>query len=87
VASQFHDPPAIEPFAASVVGADRRIVLGKKSGIDNIRLKCAELGIDLPEATQRALLADVKAVAATKRDLVTDEEFQALVDRLAVQQD
>jgi isopropylmalate/homocitrate/citramalate synthase len=87
VASQFHDPPAIEPFAASLVGADRRIVLGKKSGIDNVRLKCAELGIDLPEETQRALLSDVKALAATKRGLVTDDEFRALVDRLAVQQD
>jgi isopropylmalate/homocitrate/citramalate synthase len=87
VASQFHDPPAIEPFAASLVGADRRIVLGKKSGIDNIRLKCAQLGIDLPEAAQRALLADVKALAAIKRGLVTDDEFRGLVDRLAVQQD
>ena len=56
VASQFHDPPAIEPFAADLVGADRRIVLGKKSGIDNIRLKCEELGIDMPEDAQRELL-------------------------------
>ena len=56
VASQFHDPPAIEPFAADLVGAERRIVLGKKSGIDNIRLKCEELGIDLPEDAQRELL-------------------------------
>jgi isopropylmalate/homocitrate/citramalate synthase len=87
VASQFHDPPAIEPFAASLVGADRLIVLGKKSGIDNVRLKCAELGIDLPEEAHRALLADVKALAAEKRGLVTDEEFRALVARAAVQQD
>ena len=87
VASQFHDPPAIEPFAASLVGADRHVVLGKKSGIDNVRLKCAELGIDLPEEAQRALLADVKALSAEKRGLVTDEEFRALVARAAVQQD
>ena len=87
VASQFHDPPAIEPFAASLVGADRRIVLGKKSGIDNVRLKCAELGVDLPEEAQRALLAEVKALAASKRALVSDDEFRGLVDRAAVQQD
>ena len=29
--SQFHGPPAIEPFASDVVGATRGIVLGKKS--------------------------------------------------------
>src|SRR5205823_14443209 len=46
VASQFHDPPAIEPYASDVVAAERGIVLGKKSGIDSIRLKAAELGLD-----------------------------------------
>ena len=32
VASQFHDPPSIEPYAAELVGAERELVLGKKSG-------------------------------------------------------
>jgi isopropylmalate/homocitrate/citramalate synthase len=84
VASQFHDPPAIEPFAAALVGAERRIVLGKKSGIDNIRLKCAELGLELPEDQQRAVLRDVKALATRERRLVTDEEFRSLVERHGV---
>jgi isopropylmalate/homocitrate/citramalate synthase len=86
VASQFHDPPAIEPFAAGLVGANRRIVLGKKSGIDNIRLKCAELGLELPEGEQRAVLREVKALATREGRLVTDEEFRALVERLALQE-
>ncbi|HZU22460.1 MAG TPA: hypothetical protein VE998_06470, partial [Terriglobales bacterium] len=47
VASQFHIPEAIEPFAADLVGATRGIVLGKKSGLDSIDLKCRELGIPL----------------------------------------
>jgi isopropylmalate/homocitrate/citramalate synthase len=83
VASQFHDPPAIEPYSADLVGADRLIVLGKKSGIDNIRLKLAELGLDVPEAAQRELLAAVKARAQEKRGLVTDEEFRELAGKLA----
>jgi isopropylmalate/homocitrate/citramalate synthase len=87
VASQFHDPPAIEPFAAALVGAERRIVLGKKSGIDNVRLKCAELGLDLPDEAQRTLLAEVKALATSKRGLVTDDEFRGLAERAAVHQD
>jgi isopropylmalate/homocitrate/citramalate synthase len=81
VASQFHDPPAIEPFAADLVGADRTIVLGKKSGVDSIRIKCDELGLDVPEEAYRDLLADVKRLAAERHDLVSDDEFRALVER------
>jgi isopropylmalate/homocitrate/citramalate synthase len=78
VASQFHDPQAIEPYSSDVVAAQRGIVLGKKSGIDSIRLKAEELGLDLDEDTQRALLAKVKDLGTKKRDVVTDEEFREL---------
>src|SRR6059058_3827068 len=78
VASQFHDPPAIEPYAAAVVGAERRIVLGKKSGIDSIRIKAAELGLDLDDDAQRSVLARVKELGTRKRGLVTDDEFREL---------
>jgi isopropylmalate/homocitrate/citramalate synthase len=78
VASQFHDPPAIEPYASSLVGAERRIVLGKKSGLDSIRIKADELGLRLSEDEQRRLLAAVKQRGAEKRGLVTDEEFVEL---------
>jgi len=81
VASQFHDPPAIEPFAADLVGADRRIVLGKKSGVDSIRIKAEELGLDVPEDDYRDLLAEVKRIAAERHGLVTDDEFRGLVER------
>jgi len=78
VASQFHDPPAIEPFSSELVGAPRRIVLGKKSGLDSIRIKLAELGIDRPEQDWAELLAEVKALGARKHGLVSDEEFREL---------
>src|SRR5207253_10919008 len=67
VASQFHDPPAIEPYSSELVAADRRIVLGKKSGIDSIRLKCDEPGLEVSDERQRELLARVKELAARKR--------------------
>jgi isopropylmalate/homocitrate/citramalate synthase len=79
VASQFHDPPSIEPYASDVVGAQRGIVLGKKSGLDSIRLKAEELGLELPEERSAGVLAAVKALGAEKRRLVTDAEFRALV--------
>jgi isopropylmalate/homocitrate/citramalate synthase len=78
VASQFHDPPAIEPYSSDLVGAERRIVLGKKSGIDSIRIKAEELGLNLSADAQRNLLARVKALGTKKRGLVTDDEFREL---------
>ena len=79
VASQFHDPPSIEPYSSELVAAERVIVLGKKSGIDSIRIKADELGLDLPEEKRADLLARVKELGTRKRGLVTDEEFAALV--------
>ena len=79
VASQFHDPPAIEPFASALVGASRRMVLGKKSGLDSIRLKVAELGLDAPEDRWPELLAQVKELGMRRRGLVSDEDFRRLV--------
>ena len=54
-------------------------MLGKKSGIDSIRLAVERLGLDVPEEQWPDLLAKVKALGAEKRGLVTDEEFKALV--------
>jgi isopropylmalate/homocitrate/citramalate synthase len=78
VAAQFHEPEAIEPYASDVVGAQRRIVLGKKSGIDSIRIKAQELGLELTDEEERRLLAEVKRRGTEKRGLVSDEEFREL---------
>ena len=80
VAAQFHDPPAIEPYSSALVGAERGIVLGKKSGLDSIRIKVAELGLDVPEERFPELLAAVKRLGIAKRRLVSDSEFRALID-------
>jgi isopropylmalate/homocitrate/citramalate synthase len=80
VASQFHDPPSIEPYSSRLVAAERGIVLGKKSGLDSIRIKAEELGLDVPDERRAALLAQVKELGVRKRGLVTDDEFRQLVD-------
>ena len=80
VASQFHDPPAIEPYSSELVGAERSVVLGKKSGIDSIRLAVERLGLDVPEEQWPDLLAKVKALGAEKHGLVTDEELVAILE-------
>jgi isopropylmalate/homocitrate/citramalate synthase len=81
VASQFHDPPAIEPYASELVGAERGIVLGKKSGLDSVRIKAGELGLDVPEDQLPVLLEAVKQAGTKKRGLVTDAEFRRLVSQ------
>jgi isopropylmalate/homocitrate/citramalate synthase len=78
VASQFHDPPSIEPYSSELVSAERGIVLGKKSGLDSIRIKAEELGLDVPEERRAGLLAQVKELGTRKRGLVTDDEFREL---------
>jgi isopropylmalate/homocitrate/citramalate synthase len=79
VASQFHDPPSIEPYSSELVATERSIVLGKKSGLDSIRIKAEELGLDVPEERRAEVLAAVKQRGAEKRGLVTDDEFRAIV--------
>jgi isopropylmalate/homocitrate/citramalate synthase len=78
VASQFHDPPSIEPYSSELVRADRGVVLGKKSGLDSIRIKAEELGLDVPEERRAEVLAKVKELGTRKRGLVSDEEFREL---------
>ncbi|HLK35039.1 MAG TPA: hypothetical protein VKT29_18220, partial [Terriglobales bacterium] len=83
VASQFHIPEAIEPYSATLVSADRRIVLGKKSGLDSIDLKARELGLEISADARAAILAEVKKRAIAKRSLLTDTEFRQIVAEFA----
>jgi len=54
------------------------VVLGKKSGLASIRIKCRELGLEVPEEAYPELLRRVKELSIRKRGLVSDEEFRAL---------
>ncbi len=83
VASQFHIPEAIEPYSSDLVGAERRIVLGKKSGLDSIALKAKELGIDIAEQLRGPILAAVKKRAIARHGLISDEEFLQIVEQSA----
>ena len=84
VASQFHIPEAIEPYSAELVAARRGIVLGKKSGLDSIDLKCKELGLSIAADQRAPILAEVKTRAIAKQGLVTDQEFQRIVEAICV---
>ena len=84
VASQFHLPEAIEPYSAEIVQAERRIVLGKKSGLDSIDLKCKELGITVAAEQRGPVLAAVKLAAVNqaavgKCGLVSNDQFRQIL--------
>ena len=83
VASQFHIPEAIEPYSANIVAAERRIVLGKKSGLDSIRLKAAELGLEIPEEQIGPILAEVKNTGTQAQRLVSDVEFRQIANQFS----
>ncbi len=83
VAAQFHTPQAIEPYSSQLLATRRGIVLGKKSGVASIKIKCEELKLDAPVASYPALLEEVKSLAMRNRRLLTDDEFRSLVRRAA----
>jgi isopropylmalate/homocitrate/citramalate synthase len=84
VASQFHIPEAIEPYSSELVHAQRKIVMGKKSGVDSVALKCKELGLQIAPEQRAQILAEVKRRAIAKRGLLTDDEFRCIVRGFAV---
>jgi isopropylmalate/homocitrate/citramalate synthase len=84
VASQFHIHEAIEPYSSELVRAERRIVLGKKSGLDSVGLKAEELGLVISVEQRAPILAAVKKLAIEKRGLVSDQEFREITQRLSV---
>ena len=83
VAAQFHLPHAIEPYSSELLDTPRGIRLGKKSGAASITIKANDLGLEVAEDKVPVLLEEVKKLAISKRGLVTDDEFTAIVQRHA----
>ncbi len=89
VATQFHLPEAIEPYSSEIVHAKRGIVLGKKSGLGNIDLKCKELGVTITAEERGPVLAAVKEAAVKqaaigKCGLVSDDQFRRILAAMRI---
>lgn len=73
-------PLTMEPIIPSIVGQRNTIVLGKKSGKSSITLKLKEAGIASPTEEQvAAVLEKVKKEGETRKRILTDGEFAAIV--------
>lgn len=82
LARQDH-PLEFVPFAPELVGQKPvSIVLGKNSGPPSIEEWCEKLGVKTSDEERMAILKQVKAKSFEKKDLLTEEEFRAIVDRV-----
>jgi isopropylmalate/homocitrate/citramalate synthase len=71
------------PFSADLVGQKPvHVVLGKNSGPPSIEEWCEKLGIKATDEERLAMLQGVKAKSFEKKDLLTEQEFRAIVDRV-----
>lgn len=67
------------PIGANFVGAERILVLGKKSGKDSIRMKIKDRNIKLSDEQMDSLLNDIKQLSIKERRYLTDDEFEKLL--------
>jgi isopropylmalate/homocitrate/citramalate synthase len=72
-------PPSVEPYDPSLVGLERAIVLGKKSGKHSISAAVKRLGLNATDEQMDTALAKVKELSIKVRRTVTDDEFKKIL--------
>jgi methanogen homocitrate synthase len=76
-------PLALFGVTPTWVGQEPKYVLGKKSGLASVTMKLDDLGMPaLSEAETKAVLTKIKQLGLLKKDLVTDDEFVAIVEEV-----
>jgi isopropylmalate/homocitrate/citramalate synthase len=76
-------PLEFVPFAPELVGQQPvSIVLGKNSGLPSIQEWCEKLNVQASEEQMLEMLRLVKEKSFEKKDLLTEDEFKVIVDRV-----
>ena len=83
VAAVIKDPFTAEAYAPELVGQERKIVIGKMSGMASVEYKANQLGITVDPAHLPLLLEKVKSKSIRARRTLTDVEFLALCEAVA----
>lgn len=82
-----HDPLVMFGTHPALTGRRGEVVLGKKSGKASIVYKLDELGLGEASDDQMAEILDsVKQAGIQKRDILSDDEFKAIVEKVRAQQ-
>ena len=78
-----NDPTTVFPVHPDFVGHDTpKIVMGKKSGLDNIAIWTKKLGIELNEDEAMDVLMAVKLRSHDLKRVLTEEEFMGVVEEV-----
>jgi len=65
------------------VGHDSpKILLGKKSGLDNVNIWSRKLNIELTEAEKEAILKQVKLKSHDLKRVLSEDEFKRIVEEI-----
>jgi len=70
-----------EPFLPELVGVNRRIVIGKHSGVHSVQGRLDALGIKVPEERMDELMASVKEIAVGGKE-IDDDELVTIADHV-----
>ena len=75
------NPTTVFPVHPDFVGHEvPRIVMGKKSGLDNIEIWSKKLGVELSEDEALAVLKEVKLKSHDLKRVLTEEEFMTIAE-------
>jgi methanogen homocitrate synthase len=78
-----HDPLVMFGTHPALTGRTGEVVLGKKSGKASIAYKLEELGLGEADEDETAeMLDEVKQAGIKKRDILSDDEFKAIVEAI-----
>ncbi|MCR9236219.1 MAG: 2-isopropylmalate synthase [Alphaproteobacteria bacterium] len=78
-----HDPLVMFGTHPALTGRAGEVVLGKKSGKASIAYKLEDLGLgESDEAETAEMLDHVKQAGIKKRDILSDDEFKAIVEAI-----
>ncbi len=77
------NPTTVFPVHPDFVGHEKpQIVMGKKSGLDNVYLWAEKLGIELTDDETMAVLKQVKLQSHDLKRVLTEEEFKEIVEEV-----
>jgi isopropylmalate/homocitrate/citramalate synthase len=82
IAGLLQDPFTAESYRPELVGQQRQILLGKKSGLVSVSHKVKEMGLPVPEDRFPELLKRVKDFATSNRRALTDAEFERIAQAM-----
>jgi isopropylmalate/homocitrate/citramalate synthase len=76
-------PTTVFPVHPDFVGhAAPQIVMGKKSGLDNVEIWSKRLGIELSEEQANALLQEIKLRSHDLKRVLSEEEFREMAEKI-----